>query len=406
MNDYTRRKLRAAVSFVLVAFFVLEAAVRVISRHDADGNRWFGGVRLKPYQLPVHRAAKLVREYAVAQTRKLIYDPDIGWIPQPSRNGNNVHSFYATTTNVTFAPATNRLRVAIFGASYSAGYFETGWWRALEKTLNAAGVDAEVFNFGCGGYAMDQAFLRWRKQGAAFQPHIVLFGFTRQNCENNLNLLRMVADPDTGIPFMKPRFLLAHDELQLLNTPTPTPEQLPDLVAHFRDWPLAAQEHHFVLEDFSWRAWRHSALLALFEARVASARERKTGESFYEANGEAGQLALKIVRQFKTETEAAGSSFYVVHLPAEADLRTFQATGNYAFADLFAAVQHSATVIQPELALLAAAQGHSLSRYFSDGHYTNEFNPVLGQAVGEALLARPEVIRFRAAHSLGVSGVR
>jgi hypothetical protein len=397
LNDYTRRKLRAAVGFVLVAGLVLEAAVRVICRHDADGNRWFGAVRLKPYRLPAQRAAKLVREYETATNRKLKYDPDIGWLPQPSANGNNAQSFYCTATNVSLAPATNKLRIAIFGASYAAGSYDHGWWRALEKSLNNAGVPTEVLNFGCGGYAMDQAFLRWRKDGATYQPHVVLFGFTRQNGENNLNLLRLVADPESGIPFMKPRFLLAHDQLVLTNAPTPAPAALPEIVAHFRNWPLAAHEEHFAPADFATPLWRRSALGALFEARANAAREREADHLTYQVNGEAAQLALKIIAQFKTETESSGSRFYVVHLPTEGDLRTFQAAGNYPFADLLAAIQHTAPVIQPEAALLAAAHDRSLARFFWDGHYINEFNPAIGQAVADALLARPEVARFRAA---------
>ncbi len=396
MNNYTRHKLLAAPGFLLVCFVVLEIAVRLISHQDADSNRWFGGTRLKPYRLPVRRTTQLVQEYTIAESRKLIYDAEVGWAPQPGRNGNNAQGFYSISPDTDLAPPTNRLRVAIFGASYTAGHFETGWWRTLEKALNDAGVAAEVFNFGVGGYAMDQAFLRWRKSGAAYHPHIVIFGFTRQNCENNLNLLRIVAEPDTGIPFMKPRFLLEHEQLKLINTPTPIPEALPGIVARFSEWPLARHEQHFKAEDFQASLWRHSSLFALFEARIGAARDRAATASFYQEDGEAGRLAVKIISQFRQEAEAVGSRFYVLHLPSESDLRTFQATGNYPFAGLLNAVNRIATVIQPETAMLTAARGHDLARYFNDGHYTNEFNPAIGAAVAEALLANPDMDRYRA----------
>jgi hypothetical protein len=389
--DYTRHKLRAAAGFVLVSFLVLEIAVRLMCRYDADGNRWFRNLQLKPYRLPVREMTEFVRKYDSSQTRILAYSPDLGWVPQPLRKGYNAHSFYSTAPAVDRTPSPDRLRVALFGASYTAGSFETGWWRSLEKSLNDSGVPAEVFNFGCGGYAMDQSFLRWRNEGAAYHPHVVIFGFTDANSGADLNLFRWFTQSDTGIPFMKPRFVLDHDKLRLINTPTPELDEVPGIVAHFPDWPLARYEHYFVPADYQMLPWRHSALLALFEARFATTDQPVTTGS----SGEAEQLAVKIIRQFKSETEAAGSTFYVVHLPIEPDLRAIQDTGTYPSASLLTAIKGMATVIQPESALLAAAGEHNLSRYFFDGHYTTEFNPVVGQAVAKALLACPEVERFR-----------
>jgi hypothetical protein len=395
MNAYTRRKLRLAAGFVPVSFLVLEICVRLMSTSDADGNRCFGNLRLKPYHLPVKHTANLVREYAAATSRKAAYDPDLGWVPPPGQTGHNAYGFFSTAPTVERTPSANRLRIALFGTSYTEGSFTTGWWRSLEKSLNDAGVPAEVFNFGCGGYATDQAFLRWRKEGAAYQPHIVILGFSHGDSDRNLNLFRWFAEPGTGLPFMKPRFLLVGDRLRLINTPTPPPEELPNLVAHFREWPLASYEGHFTPADYQTLPWRRSALLALFEVRLAAASEPERSDLSHQAEGEAARLTVNIIRQFRSEVEAAGSSFYVVHLPAEADLRALQDTGAYPFADLLADIKGVATVFQPESAMLSATQGRNLSRYFSDSHYTTEFNPVVGQAVAKALLTSPEVVRFR-----------
>lgn len=395
MNDYTRRKLRAAAGFLILAFLVLEGAVRLIGISDADGNRWFRGVRLRPYRLPVQRTAKLLRDYAAAPARALSYDPDIGWVPEPGHAGKNSQGFTSSLPEVALKAPAGRLRIAIFGPSYADGSFETGWWRTLEGDLQKAGVDAEVLNFACGGYGMDQALLRWRKQGAQYHPHIVLFGFTRENAEANLHLLRLLEDPGSGTPFMKPRFLLEHGQLRLINAPTPTPEEVPGLIAHFSGWALAANELNFSPSDYRSFGWRHSALLSFCEARIAATRQRDRTALLYQSDGEAAQLALKIITQFKTEVENAGSRFCVANLPTEADLRFVQANGSKPFGDLAAAVQRIAPFIETEPALLAAAQGRDLARYFSDGHYTNELRPAVGHAIAAALLPRPEVAPFR-----------
>jgi hypothetical protein len=395
MDAFTRRKLLLGACFALVSFLVLEMGVRVMGRRDADGNRWFGSLRLKPYHLPVKHTADLVREYDAAKSRIVVYDPELGWTPQPGANGHNAYGFYSTAPTVDRTPAANRLRIALVGTSYTEGTFATGWWRSLEESLNDAGVPAEVLNFGCGGYATDQAFLRWRKEAAAYRPQVVILGFSHGDSDRNLSLFRWFAEPDTGIPFMKPRFLLVHDQLQLINTPTPTPEELPGLVAHFGDWPLARDDGYFAPSDYQTRPWRRSALLDLFQAKLAAANGPQSSGLSPQAEGEAARLTVKIIRQFRSEVEAAGSSFYVVHLPYESDLRAFQDTGAYPFADLLAGIKGAATVFEPESALLAAAQGRNLTRYFYNSHYTGEFNRAVGEAVAQALLARPEAVRFR-----------
>ena len=397
MNAYTRRKLLSAAVFAVLCLVVLEMAVRVICTRDVDGNRWFGTMQLKPYHLPVLRTAQLVRQYAASNSRIMIYDPDLGWAPQPLRNGHNALGFYSTAPTVAPTPAPGRLRIALFGASYTEGAFENGWWRSLEKSLNDAGVPAEVFNFGCGGYATDQAFLRWRKEGAPLQPQIVILGFTHHDADKNLNLFRWFAEPDTGIPFMKPRFLLVNGQLQLINSPTPTVEELPGIVAHFSDWPLVSHEGHFVPADYQGAFWQRSALLALFQAQFDAPGTPTLGALSSQAEADASRLTLQIIQQFHAEARAAGSAFYIVHLPDETDLHALQDTGTYPFADLLAEIEAGATVIRPDYALLDATHGRNLSRYFHDSHYTADFNPVIGQAISKDLLTRPEVARFRKA---------
>jgi hypothetical protein len=397
INGSTRLNLLLAIGSVLVCLVVLDVAIRVVSRRDEDGNRWIRWTRLKPYHLPVKRVTRLVEAYQTAQSRAIIYDHELGWSPQPGRNRNNAPGFYSTRPDPDPAQPTDRLRIALFGASYTACSFEAGWWRTLDKTLIDAGVEAEVLNFGVAGYGIDQAYLRWRKHGAAYHPHIVIYGFNGQNCGNNLNLLRMLNEPLTGVPFMKPRFLLDGGQLKLINTPTPTPEELPGIVARFSEWPLAQHEHYFSPKDFQNNLWRHSWLLAFAEAQIEKVRQRTARASFYREDGEASRLTLKIIGQFKQEVEAAGSRFYVLNLPSEPELRALRETGSYPFAGLFTRLNQDATVINPDQAMLEVAHGQDLARFFFDGHYTdtNEFPRVVGTIVGKALLASSDVERYR-----------
>ncbi len=94
------------------------------------------------------------------------------------------------------------MRIAIFGDSFAFGAqvpFEHTWGYYLENNLKEAGLNAEVLNFGVGGYGIDQAFRRWEKEGKAFSPHVVLCGFQPENVKRNVNLIRPIYAPKAGI---------------------------------------------------------------------------------------------------------------------------------------------------------------------------------------------------------------
>src|SRR5262249_18411484 len=200
---------------VLVGFGVCEAVVRFGSRVDADGNWNFRGWRLPPYRLPVRRARELVEVYVSHKDRVATYDPDLGRnVFAHSRSPNGMFQYNQDGIRedhwdhlVSPRPRPGVLRIALFGDSFTNGAnapFDQTWGQVLETNLRRRGIEAEVLNFGVGGYGMDQALLRWRKQGRAFSPHIVLFGFQPENVKRNLNLVRLLYVLDSRLPFTKP----------------------------------------------------------------------------------------------------------------------------------------------------------------------------------------------------------
>jgi hypothetical protein len=391
LDAYTRRKLLTAPLLLLVCIVVLEVSVRLLCHVDEDGDRWFEGVRLKPYHLPVQRISTLVRGYEAARgSRSLFCDPDLGWVPPGDWGASSYRRANSASGRGSSTLGVNCLRIAVFGASYTAG-----WWQSLEDSLNAAGIPTQVVNFGCGGYGMDQALLRWRKHGVAFRPNVVLFGFSRGDCENNLSLLRLLSEPESGIPFLKPRFVLRAGRLQLINAPTPPLGEVPGIVSGFGRWPVARYEHYYQPADFRSRLWRHSVVLSLLEARITAAREREAVAALYAQNGEVATLTLSILRQFRAETEATGSCFYVVHLPHEDDLQALQDNGSRPFPGLLDSVSGIAPVIMPDSAMLDLARGHALSSYFARGHYAKEFNSLIGRTITKALIASRDSVHFR-----------
>ncbi len=72
--------------------------------------------------------------------------------------------------------------IVLIGDSYSMGWKvaeENTYAARLEESLNAAGGDRfEVLNFGLGGLNIRQVVLRLQRNGLAFEPNLVVYGFT------------------------------------------------------------------------------------------------------------------------------------------------------------------------------------------------------------------------------------
>jgi len=388
--------LMVAVS-CLAGFIAVETGIRFFSRTDADGNRYFRNLRLKPYHLPVERSRKLIREYQGAQAgARLIYDPVLGWKPQPGVGGFNGHGFFSSTPDPGPNPVAGRVRIALFGGSFTAGGADQGWWKVVDSQVNAQGLKAEILNFGVGGYAIDQAYLRWKQQGAGFHPQIVIYGFSSCFCYDDLNFLRMIKDPSSGIPFAKPRFTLdSKNELQLLNVPTPKPEDVTAFVAGLEKWPLLPYEYFFDPSDYRASPWRKILLFSLIEAKInaikpryvrPSAHDKAVTSLFVDPSLEPARLAVEILKQFKKEVEDSGGIFLMVHLPSVPDLAWLRDKKTLPFASLLDSMQKIAPVIQPESRMFETMGGREFSSFFNDGHYREELNDAVGKTVASFLI--------------------
>jgi len=389
----TLAKLIVLSAAFVFALGVAELVVRLGCKSDEEGSVTFRATRLMPYRAPMRSVEKVIDQYVQSTTSPLIYDAELGWNNRPGVAFRNSAGFLSVQPEVPLERPADKLRIALFGGSYTVGGFEKGWWRELERELNRRGVPAEVLNFGVVAFGMDQAYLRWKRDAAAYHPHVVLFGFAAGNCYDNVNVVRVFRDFDTGIPFSKPRFVLTDGKLTLVNSPTPTPENVPGLLAAIDRSKLAAYESLYHPEEFRTRWWRYSRFLALVEAKTSRTGSHLPREQFYRLEDEPAQLALAITRQFKAEAEAAGSVFLAAHLPHFTELDTLKATGAFPFAGLYAEVQKSVTVLPTEQAILDACGGQPPAKFFHDGHYGDVLQTAIGRELARVIAAKaPEYL--------------
>jgi hypothetical protein len=383
--------LLSSVMTIFAAIVVGEAGIRIGGTRDEDGNFFFRGHHLRPFQLPVKRVEAAVAAYAGATTSVIVEDPDTGWAPRPG-SSNALYAYNQETIRVPTpsvhypveSPA-GTTRIAIFGDSFTNGVdesYEHTWGAFLHHALHTATRPTEVLNFGVPGYGMDQAFLRWRKLGGTYNPAVVVFGLQIENVKRNVNLLRPLYNRFTDLPFAKPRFVVRDDRLEVINVPAIPPSHLPATIADIANWPLAASEAYYDPDNYRVRPW-HLSRLATFAAQVIGESPDSDDRI---ATPVEGELALRILQAFHDDVRRNGASFVVVHLPRRSDLAALQTSGSLPNADLLREVAGRFDFAEASGALLEEARRTSLASLFNkSSHYTPAANRVVAEVLARRL---------------------
>jgi hypothetical protein len=379
-----RFRLLACLVSTLLALVAGEVWVRRTCVWDAHGNRRFRSLVLEPLSLPWKEAQEEIESYRVSDRTQIVFDPDLGWAPRPER-ANKLYAYNAAAIRVDALdrvtapePAEGTLRIALVGDSFTLGAevtYEASWGARLEKHLEERGQEAEVLNFGVGGYGMDQAYLRWKKHARPFHPHVVVFGFQPENVHRNVNLIRRLYQG--GNPLSKPRFLLGESGLSLVNQPCIAPEKLAATIRDIHRWELVQYEEYY--ENYEPRLWQASALVQVLVA-LAEGDDRND----YRFARERVKLSLEIVRQMSRDVRAEGSRFLIVHLPTRPDLEILRARGRLAYADLVAAIEESCEFVHTEDALLEAGAESLDALFRENGHYSPAANAVVAEVLARA----------------------
>ena len=322
-----RRALFVAIFLLLsllVTFGAGEVFVRWQGTRDADGTFLFRGRPIRPYALPVRKAQALVDQYHGASPPFLIYDPDLGWRQRPHAstsdqrvrtNGDGLRADHESTPE----RRPGLFRVSMFGDSFILGADVAQHEAAgaqLEGLLRHRGLDAEVLNFGVGGYGFDQAYLSYRRDGAKYDTSVIVQGLQLENIGRNVTLFRIVAVPGTAIPFSKPRYVLRDGRLELINHPPIPPKAVPETLANFHEWPLARYEASY-MERYRQR-WYTPSLLLSTAVELWTGREgvqTPRSSALYDAGGEGMDITVRLLETWRDEVTRSGKSFVLVYLP-------------------------------------------------------------------------------------------
>ena len=372
-----------------LTFAVGEWYVRSQGRFDADGTFFFREKPVRPYALPVTHARTIVDRYLKDSSGFLLYDPDLGWANRPrtcTPEGRYCANSFGLRADREYVAALRPglFRVSMFGDSFVAGFdadFADSLVPQVENMLRARGLDAEVLNFGVGGFGFDQAYLYYDRDGSRFETNVIVQGLQMENVGRDVTLWRIVAFPGTGIPFSKPRYIVEDGNLELINRPTVPPEDVPDVLANFHRWPLAKYEPSYT-EKYQHHWYTPSKLISTLVDGWTSREE--TPQDLFAVDGEAMDITVRLLERYREEVAKSGKPFVLIYFP-RSDVIDAVVAGKPDPWQPHLDRLKGFTIVDPTPRLVAHAREHGTASLFN-GHYSPTGYRLVAEALAEALV--------------------
>jgi hypothetical protein len=171
-------------------------------------------------RLSENQKASLRRFIRTEKGRRVPQDPVLGWIETAETNAAGMRDdrMYAPE------PPAGKVRLAAFGDSFVYGA-DVALRDSWAKQLAGRDSTLEVLNYGSRGYGLDQAYLRYLRQGRDYMPHIVFIGYMSENIARNVVVYRAFYHSGyRNTISTKPRYKVVADTLVLLENPIATIE--------------------------------------------------------------------------------------------------------------------------------------------------------------------------------------
>ena len=272
-------------------------------------------------------------ERIAAHDTYIAFDQALGWTVSPATSRAANSAIYTSngagmraTREYELAPPETGPRLAAFGDSFTHcdDVENDECWTAQ---LEAEVPGAEVLNFGVAGYAPDQAWLRYQREGRAYRPCAVMIGFMVENVNRMVNRFRPFYQPDTGITLGKPRYLLQGDGLELL--PLPARSALDYADAAWVERELGPHDFWYyhglfagdLLDSSQFvRLGRTVAYQRRFEPLRADNEDARDIAWAYRPESEGLELAGRVLIQFARQVEADGATPVVLIFGRKSDV--------------------------------------------------------------------------------------
>ncbi len=180
-------------------------------KHTWDKSRQHS-TKLKDYK-------KRIIEIRDDQSEQYMISKKLGWTLRQNSNRKfvttNQHGI-RSDHDFLFQPPENKIRIATFGDQYTLCNKVTREYSWQEQIYNYD-PNWELLNFGVKSYGLDQAYLRYKHEGSAFNAHIVMLCLTPKDIALTVSLFLPCYNRKTNIPLFKPRYIVENDMLRLIS---------------------------------------------------------------------------------------------------------------------------------------------------------------------------------------------
>ncbi len=364
----------------------------------------FLGRRIAPYDPPIFAPIQS-ESYARIQSHlvhgdppitALDFDAELGWCPK-TEHRSELYQYDWARCRIGNQPLSRervpgKRRVAAIGCSFTLGA-EVGAKDTWEAQLERLATDLEIANLGVGGYGLDQALLRFRRDGVPLRPEEVWLG-VQPEAMSRMVTTYMPALNRRSFPIgFKPRFQLGQgDELRLVPSPVRSLADVARLMgsqAEFID--AVGETDRWIARYPAAYAPEGSSILhrSAIARLVLTARERSSrhiADELRDPESELFRLARGICRTVRADAEHANARLRIFILPDKIDLELGDAHGSaywQRWADALRA--DGCEVFDLEPAIRAAGGAANSKLWAPQGHYTAEGNRVVAEALARYL---------------------
>lgn len=387
MNTTSRRKAGLAALTVVILVVLLEISSAILIK--LGSSRLVEPILRTP-AIYAQQTRQIQAMFFSDSARGLIFDAELGWTYRPNwQDRNTIHNSAGLRgqREYTSNPPPGKTRVAAFGDSFVYGN-ETKALESWPAQMEQGDSSLEVLNFGVGGYGVDQAYLRFLREGRKFNPSVVLICFTTDDMRRVVNVYRRFLSA-TELPLFKPRFeLTGEDRLRLLPNPLHSVEDYRPLLEDprgVRRFGAADQWYERLIYENPAYDW--SATVRLISAAWIRVANRQFRPNRVLAGGQlnpesaAFQLQVAIFQAFRDSVTAAGLRPEIVFLPDRESVAGRRSGGSTLYASL---VQRLAGLNIPvwdasDAFLARKSAGPIDSWFMPGGHYSPAGNLIVAQ---------------------------
>lgn len=255
-------------------------------------------------------------------------DPLVGWKLRTDLSDDN--DLYTTSPegwrsgrNVAARTAPPEKRVALVGDSFTFAedvVFADSWGHMLDEKL---GESTLVMNFGVPAFGVDQAYLKYEHTARQFNPDVVILGVFPDDLERGMTVYPLIRRPWWQNQFSKPRVLVADGGIEIVNSPTLSPQEI-FARESITDLPYLQYDRGY--HAFHWRQrWYHASYLVKF---FMSRFQRWEDPAPVNSDAAMAALNLAVVREFIASVSRAGGQPIVTYMPSRRDVEHYDSGAN------------------------------------------------------------------------------